>query len=153
MQWYAALQHIRDKKKSVAGFNSFYRKLMFPSFQPRLSIVTSDNVSVVYMTANPVHHRRVAGFNSFYRNFMFPSLQPRLSIVTSDNVSVVYMTANPVHHRRTKHSEIDIHFIHHVPSSHQFANIMTKGRQVQHSLTSDLVFASVIFPLRLRVGI
>ncbi|WVZ97042.1 hypothetical protein U9M48_042607 [Paspalum notatum var. saurae] len=60
------------------------------------------------------------------------------TIVYRDNVSAVYMTGNPVHHRRTKHIEIDIHFVCekvalgqvrvlHVPSSHQFADIMTKG--------------------------
>jgi hypothetical protein len=58
--------------------------------------------------------------------------------VYCDNVSAVYMIANPVHHRRTKHIEIDIHFVHekvsigqvrvlHVPTSLQFADIMTKG--------------------------
>ena len=45
-------------------------------------------------------------------------------------------------HRRTKHIEIDIHFVRekvalgevrvlHVPSSHQYADIMTKGLPVQ----------------------
>jgi hypothetical protein len=69
------------------------------------------------------------------------------TIVYCDNVSAVYMTANPVHHRRTKHIEIDIHFVCekvvlgqvrvlHVPSSHQFADIMTKGLPVQ--LFTDL---------------
>ena len=64
------------------------------------------------------------------------------TIVYCDNVSAVYMIANPVHHRRTKHIEIDIHFVRekvalgqirvlHVPSSHQYANIMTKGLPVQ----------------------
>ena len=64
------------------------------------------------------------------------------TIVYCDNVSAVYMTSNPVHHRCTKHIEIDIHFVHekvslgqirvlHVPSRHQFADIMTKGLPIQ----------------------
>ncbi|XP_039815164.1 uncharacterized mitochondrial protein AtMg00810-like [Panicum virgatum] len=63
------------------------------------------------------------------------------TIVYCDNVSAVYMAANPVHHCRTKHIEIDIHFVRekvalgqvrvlHAPSSHQFADIMTKGLPV-----------------------
>uniref|UniRef100_A0A0A9B536 Reverse transcriptase Ty1/copia-type domain-containing protein n=1 Tax=Arundo donax TaxID=35708 RepID=A0A0A9B536_ARUDO len=67
---------------------------------------------------------------------------PSATVVYCDNVSAVYMAANPVHHRRTKHIEIDIHFVRekvalgqvrvlHVPSSHQFADIMTKGLPVQ----------------------
>jgi hypothetical protein len=59
------------------------------------------------------------------------------TIVYCDNVSAIYMTSNPIQHRRTKHIEIDIHFVRekvalgqvrvlHVPSSHQFADIMTK---------------------------
>ena len=63
------------------------------------------------------------------------------TVVYCENVSAVYMAANPVHHRRTKHIEIDIHFVRekvalgqvrvlHVPSSHQFADIMTKGLPV-----------------------
>ncbi|WVZ91886.1 hypothetical protein U9M48_037999, partial [Paspalum notatum var. saurae] len=64
------------------------------------------------------------------------------TIVYCDNVSAVYMTGNPIHHRRMKHIEIDIHFVRekvalgqvrvlHVPSSHQFADIMTKGLLIQ----------------------
>ena len=64
------------------------------------------------------------------------------TLVYCDNVSAVYMTTKPVHHRRTKHIEIDIHFVRekvalgqvrvlHVPSSHQFADIMTKGLPTQ----------------------
>ena len=60
------------------------------------------------------------------------------TVVFCDNVSAIYMAANPVQHRRTKHIEIDIHFVRekvslgqvrvlHVPSSRQFADIMTKG--------------------------
>ena len=60
------------------------------------------------------------------------------TVVYCDNISAVYMSSNPVQHRRTKHIEIDIHFVRekvslgevrvlHVPSSHQFADIMTKG--------------------------
>ncbi|KAK1626538.1 hypothetical protein QYE76_000853 [Lolium multiflorum] len=60
------------------------------------------------------------------------------TVVYCDNVSGIYMSSNPVQHKRTKHIEIDIHFVRekvslgevcvlHVPSSHQFADVMTKG--------------------------
>jgi hypothetical protein len=59
-------------------------------------------------------------------------------VVYCDNISAVYMTANPVHHRRTKHIELDIHFVREkvqldklrvlrVPTTQQFADVMTKG--------------------------
>jgi hypothetical protein len=62
----------------------------------------------------------------------------KATVVFCDNVSAVYLSANPVHHRRTKHIELDIHFVReqvalghvrvlHVPTSQQFADIMTKG--------------------------
>ncbi|XP_014660828.1 uncharacterized protein LOC106804376 [Setaria italica] len=63
------------------------------------------------------------------------------TVVYCDNVTAIYMTANPVHHHRTKYIEIDIHFVRekvalgqirflHVPSAHQYADIMTKDLPV-----------------------
>ena len=64
------------------------------------------------------------------------------TIVYCDNVSIVYMTSNPVYHQRMEHIEIDTQFVYekvalgqvrvlHVPSSHLFADTMTKGLPVQ----------------------
>uniref|UniRef100_A0ACD5Y5G8 Uncharacterized protein n=1 Tax=Avena sativa TaxID=4498 RepID=A0ACD5Y5G8_AVESA len=63
---------------------------------------------------------------------------PKATVVYCDNISSMYMAANPVHHRRTKHIELDIHFVCekvalgelrvlHVPTTQQFADVMTKG--------------------------
>lgn len=60
------------------------------------------------------------------------------TLVFCDNISSVYLSNNPVEHQRTKHIEIDLHFVRekvaighvkvlHVPSSHQYADIFTKG--------------------------
>nr|XP_020160967.2 uncharacterized mitochondrial protein AtMg00810-like [Aegilops tauschii subsp. strangulata] len=62
----------------------------------------------------------------------------KATLVYCDNVSAVYLSANPVHQRRTKHIELDIHFVReqvalgrvrvlHVPTTQQFADVMTKG--------------------------
>jgi hypothetical protein len=62
----------------------------------------------------------------------------KATIVYCDNVSAVYLSENLVHHRRTKHVEIDIHFVRErvaagdlrviqVPTTQQYADIMTKG--------------------------
>lgn len=60
------------------------------------------------------------------------------TIVFRDNVSAVYLASSIVQHGRTKHVEIDFHFVREhvvfghvrvllVSSSHQFADIFTKG--------------------------
>lgn len=62
----------------------------------------------------------------------------KASIIFCDNVPAAYLSDNPVHRKRTKHVELDIHFVRectalgqlrvlHVPTQHQFVDIMTKG--------------------------
>ncbi|XP_062233842.1 uncharacterized mitochondrial protein AtMg00810-like [Phragmites australis] len=62
----------------------------------------------------------------------------KATIVYCDNISATYLASNPVPHRCTKHIELDVHFVRekvalgelrvlHVPSTHQFTDIMTKG--------------------------
>ena len=62
----------------------------------------------------------------------------KATVVFCDNVSACYMSSNPVHHKRTKHIELDVHFVRekvavgqckvlHVPTTQQFADVMTKG--------------------------
>lgn len=73
---------------------------------------------------------------------------PKATLIFCDNVSAVYLASSPVHHQRTKHIEIDIHFVRdqvalgltrvlHVPSSHQFTYIFTKGLPI--ALFQDFV--------------
>jgi len=62
----------------------------------------------------------------------------KATVVFCDNVSACYMSSHPSHHRRTKHIELDVHFVRekvalgqcrvlHVPTTQQFADVMTKG--------------------------
>jgi hypothetical protein len=62
----------------------------------------------------------------------------KATMIFYDNVSACYMSSNPVHHKRTKHIELDVHFVRekvavgqcrvlHVPTSQQYADVMTKG--------------------------
>lgn len=66
------------------------------------------------------------------------SAPAKATVVFCDNISACYMSTNPVHHCRTKHIELDVHFVRekvaigecrvlHVPTSQQFADVMTKG--------------------------
>lgn len=77
---------------------------------------------------------------TWIRNLLLELKVPvsKATVVYYDNISAIYLSGNPVQHQRTKHVEMDIHFVRekvkighirvlHVPSSHQYADIFTKG--------------------------
>ena len=123
----------------------------FPLFYLRLLCLSCDNLvswsckrhTTVFRSSAEAEYRAVAHVAKccWLRQLLQELHVPlaKATVVYCDNVSAVYMTANLVHHRRTKHIEIDIHFdrekvtlgeirVLHVPSSHQYADIMTKAR-------------------------
>ncbi|WVZ90303.1 LOW QUALITY PROTEIN: hypothetical protein U9M48_036613, partial [Paspalum notatum var. saurae] len=110
-------------------------------------VFLGDNLTTVSRSSAEAEYRAVAHAvaESCWLRQLLQELHVSIAsatVVYCDNVSAVYLAGNPVHHRRTKHIEIDIHFVRekvalgqvrvlHVPSSHQFADIMTKGLPVQ----------------------
>jgi hypothetical protein len=128
-----------DSRRSTSGFCVYLGDNLVSWSSKRQTTVSRSSAEAEYRA---VAH---AVAECCWFRQLLPELHlsiPSATVVYCDNVSAVYMTSNPVHHRRTKHIEIDIHFVRekvslgqvrvlHVPSSHQFADIMTKGLPVQ----------------------
>jgi hypothetical protein len=124
-----------DTRRSTSGFCVFIGDSLVSWSSKRQAIVSRSSVEAEYRgVAN------VATECCWLRNLLRELHVPmhKASIIFCDNVSAVYLAQNPVHHRRTKHVELDIHFVRektalgqlrvlHVPTKHQFADIMTKG--------------------------
>jgi hypothetical protein len=127
-----------DTRRSTSGFCVFLGDALVSWSSKRQAVVSRSSAEAEYRgVAN------AAAECCWLRNLLgeLQVVVNKASIIFCDNVSAVYLSDNPVHHKRTKHVELDIHFVRertalgqlrvlHVPTRHQFADIMTKGLPV-----------------------
>ncbi|XP_019096490.1 PREDICTED: uncharacterized protein LOC109130868 [Camelina sativa] len=122
-------------RRSTSGYCNFHGDNLISWSFKRQHIVSRSSAEAEYRgVAN------VVAETTWLHNLLLELHCPLMKaiIVYCDNISAVYLSTNPVQHQRTKHVEIDIHFVRervalgtvrvlHVPSSHQYADIFTKG--------------------------
>ncbi|XP_019096527.1 PREDICTED: uncharacterized protein LOC109130891 [Camelina sativa] len=122
-------------RRSTSGYYIFHGENLISWSAKRQHTVLRSSAEAEYRgVANAVAE------TTWLRNILFELHCPltATTLVYCDNVSVVYLSTNSVQHQHTKHVEIDLHFVRerialgtirvlHVPSSHQYADIFTKG--------------------------
>nr|XP_020149934.1 uncharacterized mitochondrial protein AtMg00810-like [Aegilops tauschii subsp. strangulata] len=137
-----------DTRKSTSGFCVFLGANIVSWSSKRQSTVSRSNAEVEYRgVANCVAES--CWLHQLLHELRCPPA--RATVVYCDNVSASYLASNPVQHQHTKHIEIDLIFVSdlvalgearvlHVPSSSQFADLLTKGlpSQVFHEFWDNL---------------
>jgi hypothetical protein len=124
-----------DTRRSTSGFCVFLGGVLVSWSSKRQAVMSRSSAEAEYQgVANAT--TECCWLRNLLRELQV--IVNKASIIFCDNVSAVYLSDNPVHHKRTKHVELDIHFVRertalgqlrvlHVPTQHQFADIMMKG--------------------------